>query len=381
MSSEGELVGDNITIPMPSSPMQTESFPSSSPRYLLLASSNDQHGTRSGYTALASHIPRSLLIEEKRAEPKGIVERIGVGLLSRMACSRWYRLGSLRMEWRAWRTLRKGFNGVIHFLWADRDWGFLDLIANTGRTPLCATFHSCPDTLPEVLRRGDRLRKLDAIILMSEVQRPFFEALGVSPEKIHVIHHGVDCGFFRPAASPTCTNNFTVLSVGNYRRNFARLRKVCQLLKAAPQVRVKIIGPQARKSFFSDTPNVEFVSELSDDDLCRAYQDASCLLMTVDAATANNAVLEAMACGLPVVGEDVGGIAEYTGKKASILCQPGNAELLTAAVLRLSRLPEEVAKMRMKARQRALELEWTTVAKHTMQIYDHLLDRKSNEMP
>src|SRR5262249_3908077 len=156
-------------------------------------------------------IPQSMLIAAQRREPRTSLERAIVRALSNIAVSRWYRITSLNVEARAWWKVRNGFRGLVHFLWAERDWGFLDRFPVKARPPLCATFHSCPDTLPEVVRNTKRLRKLDAIILMSEVQRPFFERSGVPRERIHVIRHGVDCQRFRPAWDRQ-SQTFTILS-------------------------------------------------------------------------------------------------------------------------------------------------------------------------
>ena len=201
---QGETAGE--TSHMPTSEVH--------PRYLLLATDDNTHGPHSGYTHLANYIQQSILITAQRKEPRQFLERLIVRAFNSRALARWYRLGSLSVEWRAWRLVRSGFTGLVHFMWAERDWGYLDHVLSSTRTPLCATFHCCPDILTEVVQDTRRLQNLAAIILMSEIQRPFFESHGVPPERIHVIHHGVDCYYFSPVSSSR-SHYFTVLSVGN----------------------------------------------------------------------------------------------------------------------------------------------------------------------
>src|SRR4029077_156734 len=134
-------------------------------------------------------------------------------------------------------------------------------------------------------------------------------------------------------------------------------------------------APQWNAGMFSELPNVEFVSGLTDEGLLHAYQQSSCLLMTVEAATANNAILEALACGLPLVAEDVGGIPEYTGRDSARLCRAGDAEALAAAVVELSRTPELCVSMSLCARQRAEALNWPVVQLHTEAVYASVLAR------
>jgi glycosyltransferase involved in cell wall biosynthesis len=338
------------------------------PRYLLLATGDGLFG----YTRLSAYINRSLLIASDRTEPKTVLGRGAVRVLHALSTSRWYRISSLDVELRAWWKVQTGFKGLVHFLWAERDWGFFDRFPTSSILPICATFHGCPDTLPEVIRDTRRLQRLDAIILMSEVQRAFFESAGVPSHRIHVIHHGVDCGHFRPPFRHP-TGPFTVLCVGSYRRNFALLHKVSAMLEPHRDIRIKIVAPKEIMKIFGNMRNVEVVSDLTDEQLIDAYHEASCLLMTVEAATANNTVVEAMACGLPIVSEDVGGIPEYTGPGCAIICQPQSAGALKDAVLTLHRDPDLAARMGRLARERAAELDWSLVAKRTLSVYEQVL--------
>jgi glycosyltransferase involved in cell wall biosynthesis len=344
-----------------------------SARYLLLATEDNMQGDHSGYTHLAKYIQRSILIKANRSEPRQFIERAAVRMLDSRAAARWYRMGSLKVEWRAWWLVQTGFRGLIHFMWAERDWGFLDQIPTGSRSVLCATFHTCPDTLPAVIRNTRRLHTFAAIILMSEVQRSFFESHGVLAERIHVIPHGVDCAYFNPAPLAR-SRRFTVLSVGSYRRNFGLFRKVCRMLEPYDDIRIRVVIPKSKADEFQHLKNVIVVSGIRDDELLASYREASCLLMTLNGATANNAILEAMACGLPIVSENVGGIAEYTGVHCAKLCEPGSAEALTESILMLYKNPDMLARMSLLARKRAEELDWPLVAEQTVDLYERLLD-------
>jgi glycosyltransferase involved in cell wall biosynthesis len=297
-----------------------------------------------------------------------------VRLINSLTMTPWYKLGSLKAEWEAWRTVQSGFQGLVHFMWADRDWGFFDQLPVKNRPALCATFHACPDTLPDIVRDPTRLSRLSAIILMSDVQRPFFESCGVKSERIHVVRLGVDCEFYTPDQSAK-SSVFTVLSVGNYRRNFSLLTKACALLEEHKDVRVKVVVPKSKIGVFSSFSNVTVISDISDEELRAAYREASCLLMTVEAATANNAVLEAMACGLPIVSEAIGGIPEYTNSACATICQPGSAEALVEAILKLKRNPSTAAAMGSAARVRAEHFDWPLVAQRTVAVYEAAMDR------
>jgi glycosyltransferase involved in cell wall biosynthesis len=347
-------------------------------KYLLVASDEAAQGVFSGYTQLSKHIPASQLIHETRTDIRSIGERTLVRMLDTFSGSSWYRLASLRLEYRAWQAMQAGFSGLIHFMWAERDWGFIDqLPIHRWNTALCATFHSPPDTLPEVVNAPKRLKNFAALILMSEVQRPFFESLGVRSDRIHVIHHGVDCDFFSPCRRDS-GGRFTAIFVGNYRRNFELFSRICCLLEPYEDIEIRMVAPRSRIAGFAARNNVKTSSDLSDADLRDAYRESSCLLLTLETATANNAILEAMACGLPIVAEDLGGVREYTGPSSAILCQPGSAEEIVGAVLRLYKDDEMRRRMGDAARSRAEELSWSNVGLRTVAVYEEVMAKRKH---
>ena len=341
------------------------------PRVLLLSTNSGGHTGRSGYSILAQYISGAYLIDRARKDPQHGLGRLATGIMSRTTVSGWYRFGSARMELAACRFLLRGFTGVIHLLWADCDLGFSDILRSRTRHPMCGTFHSPSTTLAKNINYPSRLRGLDRIILMSDGQRRFFEAHGVPKARLRVVYHGVDTNFFHPSRGGGA-ERFTVLFVGSFLRNFGLLRQVCEALSPLKDVDVKIVSASTVRSRFAGLQNVAFAPRLTDTELLEAYQSASCLLMTAEDATANNAVLEAMACGLPIVSERVGGIPEYVNGKCAYLTEPGRAEPILRALKRLRESASLQADMGEASRRRAEELKWEIAAAQTTEIYKEL---------
>jgi glycosyltransferase involved in cell wall biosynthesis len=347
---------------------------------LLLSTLHRNHAARSGYQALAAYLPEARYLHTIRADPPGGLPLLAARLARRVAFSRWYLGGSAALEAQAWRQLRAGFSGIVHSMWADHDLGFLDLLLDRRRHRLVGTFHNCDDTFIHTIRFPRRLRRFDAIILMSRTQAPFFLEAGVKPERIHVVPHGIDTDYFHPipqAPDPSSSIGpidpiFTVLSAGGYRRNFPLLREVCQRLQSEPAIRFEIIAPESFRKLFTDVPNARFRTALADAEFLTAYQTASCLLQTVENATANNVILEAMACAQPIVAEKIGGLPEYLDSTCAILTPPANAEALTAALLSLHRTPSLRETLATGARKKAQSLDWKTTATQMRKIYEHL---------
>lgn len=334
---------------------------------MLLSTVHASHAQRSGYGLLAQYVKRAKYIQAPRADPAG-AGLFFARVARKLSFSRWYLGGSASLEWQAWRALRRGFRGVVHSMWADHDHGFLDLILSAKRNPLCGTFHNCPGDFRHTIRFPSRLRKFSAILLMSECQRAFFRDAGVADDRIHVVLHGVDTDYFTPNRTDP-GGPFTILSAGGYRRNFPLLRKVCERFRGQEEIRFEVVAPAEFRPMFEGMDNVRFSGFLSDAELLAKYQSASCLLHTAEEATANNVLVEALACGLPVVAERVGGIPEYATGESAILIKPMDDEALADAIRQLSKAPQCCRQMSRAARERAVELQWEKVAERTEAIY------------
>jgi glycosyltransferase involved in cell wall biosynthesis len=360
-------------------PCSLEAFeePSSWDAPPLLLASTDQgileisaNPHLSQYTSLASYLDNAQLLAVSRLDSKNLPMRLANAVLSRAAACNWYRTSSWTLEHQALRAIRPQPRRIIHLLWADRDWGFLDKKLPT-QSLLIGTFHQPASVLESSINRPNRLKRFHGIILMCNEQRQFFLDAGVDPRRIAVIHHGVDTEFYHPPVQQAAHDRYRVLFVGNYLRDFNCLLRVCQMLVADCSIEVRIISRPHNQSMFEGLPNVTFHSGLSHEDLRREYHNASCLLMTVDDATANNAILEGMACGLPVVSQAIGGIPEYVDDRCALLTERGDIESLVNNVRRVRNDVSLCQNMGVAARKRALDLNWQHVATRTNEFYCH----------
>lgn len=337
---------------------------------LILTSNDGTQTGRSGYDILADYLPDANVISIPRNSPRGIFERAIRKVRNSNAVSSWCMPSSWALERVAARELKRNSQRIVHMLWGDRDWGQIDLVCSRTSTPFVATVHACPIDLEQVFphRNRHRLKNAAAIILMSEHQKPFFRAAGVPQHKLHVILHGVDCEFFRPGIELP-NQPFTVIFVGNTRRDFECLYRVTHQLESEPQIRVRLICKKEHQEPFSQLSNVELYHGVSEDELLRLYQTSHVLLMPLLDCTANNAVLEAMACGLPVVASDVGGIRGYVDSTCSVLTPPGDAEAMATALVHLKHDHGQMLKLSQQARRRSTDLSWERQAEKVVSLY------------
>lgn len=181
---------------------------------LFLASTDGAHTRRAGYTLLTEYIPEGDLIEVQRTDANTVFKRLSDAFWSRNSFITRCRTSSFMLEMKALRYIKNQKPNVVHTLWGDRDIGFMDYFKKRGEFKLVCSVHNVASLLEGTFNFPKRFKKFNALILMSKVQKPYFEKIGVPSEKIHVVLHGIDCDYFKPSVQLKDVP-FTILSVGN----------------------------------------------------------------------------------------------------------------------------------------------------------------------
>ena len=183
--------------------------------------------------------------------------------------------------------------------------------------------------------------------------------LGVPASRLTLVPNVIDTGQFRPAARPQDAP-VQLLSVGRLgpeKRHDLFLDVLARARAASPSLTGRIAGSgvlretlEAQAASLGLTPG-HVVFSGSQANMTEAYQQASMLVLTSDHEGSPNVVLEAMACGLPVVATRVGGVPDLVEhERTGLICPCGDVEALTAAVLRLAGNPALRREMGGRAR-------------------------------
>jgi glycosyltransferase involved in cell wall biosynthesis len=339
--------------------------------FLLAWTQDDILAARSGYQLLADYLPDSECLILPRRDPTRFLPLLKTRFLRRFSFTRWCVGASFDLEHIVHSRIKAGFSGIIHFPWCDRDLAFLDTSPPSPHLPIIGTFHQPPDQLDAIIRRPRNLSRFAAIILMSETQRPWFLHHGVDPSRLHVILHGVDTAYYTPTSLEP-PSVFKVLSVGGTMRDFPQMRQVALSLQDSQEIRFHFIGPPDKASYFQDLPNVSYQSQIADAELLSLYQSASCFLHLPTQATANNAMLEALSCGTPIISQSVGGVPEYLSPACARLSARGDSSTVASMIRQLASSPSEQLSLRAAARSHAESLDWTIIARQTLALYHTL---------
>lgn len=256
---------------------------------------------------------------------------------------------------------------VVHYLDADHTaflWPRLTRIRRA-RPRIVASYHQPPEVLARTLP-NHVARAMDVIIVVSPEQAEYFEAI-VGPSPIRLIPHGVDTTFFRPSAAPKRAGPLRCLTVGFWLRDFRALNIVAERLSARDDIRFDVVAPET--DGLEVRRNVTVHRGLSDDALRALYQDADILFLPLLRATANNALLEGLASGLPVVSTRLPSIETYLGEAEAILVERNDPDQLVSALVGLAADVDRRNRMAVSSRQRAEQLDWQQIAKSYEAVY------------
>ncbi|MCI0724723.1 MAG: glycosyltransferase family 4 protein [Acidobacteria bacterium] len=237
-------------------------------------------------------------------------------------------------------------------------------------------------------------RKADHIVALSaHVKAEIVERLGVSPAKVSVIHCGVDSQF-RPLEPKDCAETVAselgitrpyILFVGNLKphKNVPTLLRAFALLRSRRNFdhRLVVVGEDAQgtpelkqeASHLGLDSAVSFLPHVPDRLLPKVYGAADLLVVPSTMEGFGLPVVEAMACGTPVICSRAGSLPEVAGDAAEYFEAP-SVEELAESIGRVLASPERQMVMRQKGLERVRHFSWEKCAKQHIEVYRQLLN-------
>lgn len=241
------------------------------------------------------------------------------------------------------------------------------------------------------------MRQAAAITTNSEDLREAAIDLGADPARFSLIIYGVDPAAIAPDDAPRAglrrrwripEEAPLVLAVGRLvpKKGFAVLLRAAAQFE--PAIHTLIVGDGAQRAELEGLAGqsgaarrIHFVGNVPRHELTGYYNMADIFAMPsvrlpVDGL--NVSVVEAMACGLPVVASDVGGntLVVRDGDNG-LLVGEGQVSALAQAINRLAAHPEERQRMGWRSRQRAVqEFSWQGIAATYTELFNRLAVRR-----
>jgi len=262
--------------------------------------------------------------------------------------------------------------------WLARAFGLPVVVTARGTDINLIPNHSIPRLL---IQRA--AANVDALITVSEALKDRLVALGVKRERIVVLRNGVDLDLFHPidrveARARLGLSRRTLLSVGHLIERKGHHLAITAL-RALPGEDLLIVGsgPERRslESLAGDLgvrERVRFLAPMSQDRLRDIYGAADALVLPSSAEGWPNVLLEAMACGTPVVASAIPGTREVvTSPEAGQLMGSLDARGLADAVDRLFGAPPS----REATRKYAKSFDWRATTEGQLRIFAKIAAR------
>lgn len=287
---------------------------------------------------------------------------------------KWYTKSHFMTEIKTAVKLLSFGKELFHFLYGEDDYYYLGFFPKNKNKRIICTYHQPPEYFEQFVGKKNHLKKLDALVVVSKVQLEYFEKI-VGKGRVFFIPHGVDTDFFKPGRLNLAkyTNKYNCIFVGQWLRDFTMLKNVIQIVcSRRKNINFHLIINRKHKPFFSNLPNTYSYSGIDDFTLLNFYQNTALLVIPLISCTANNAILESLACGVPVITTDVGGVSNYLDRNCGILVKQGKADIMADEVIALIDDKSKRAAMSENARKKALGFSWPLIAKGTTDVYSNL---------
>jgi glycosyltransferase involved in cell wall biosynthesis len=236
------------------------------------------------------------------------------------------------------------------------------------------------------------IRSADRILTVSNATKRYVLSLGANPAKTSVLHNGVDIYRFKPNKAlreekrrqlgipAKATAVLTVRRLVYKNGIDTLIETAANALKQNPNLIFLVVGSgpdqtqiQTQITKMGISTHFKLMGFVPDNELASFYNAADLFVLPSKSGEGLPLVsLEAMACGLPVIATDVGGIREIVPEAYGKFVPPGSPESMSEAILELSHRSNMALKkdLRLIIEQ---NFSWERNVERLVEIYEELI--------
>lgn len=328
-----------------------------------IATRMKHHSYHSGYDRLSDYVPCDKFNSGWVAKSLDMIPGRLWGQLLRS--SNFYLVSELKREMDL--QIRTFFEreSIFHFLYGENDFRRFH---QRGKSKLFVTFHFPPRKYGQYFAKPPNLKRVNAVIVVGCNQIDYFSRW-VPKEKILFIPHGIDTEYYVPVENEK--RGHRILFVGTHLRNFDVLRRVIERIeKLSIDLFFTIVTSKENWKMFQGLKNIGLLSEVTEAQLLQYYQSHALLFLPLVDGTANNTLLEAAACGLPIMTTDVGAVRDYLDDESAILYRSSRIDELVTILMDVLRDEKKMKELGIRARSKILTFDWAKVAATVNKTYE-----------
>lgn len=262
---------------------------------------------------------------------------------------------------------------ALYFAWLKSAFGYR-LVLSTHGSDLLQPPRAALPFLPRLFRAAD------AVTAVSDALAQAAVGMGVSADRVVLTRNGVDVTMWGPSA-PRVDGPPSLAAVGRLHpvKGFDVLIEAFALVRQArPDARLCIVGDgELREPLINQVRalglegSVDMPGALDSEGVRERLEAANLFVLPSLSEGMSLALLEAMACGLPVFASAVGGVPEVVTPDCGVLVTPRDPRGLADAILQAIADGAKLRSMGEAARRRAEALSWDA----TDAAYEALFER------
>jgi glycosyltransferase involved in cell wall biosynthesis len=222
-------------------------------------------------------------------------------------------------------------------------------------------------------------KKASAIVANSQGLKN--RALNFMPSaKIDIIPNGVDTECFRPAQTTSESQKLRLITVGrlSVTKRVEILIEAIDILNRQSKIRLKIVGGgqllQKLKQIVTENNLdniIELTGRIDSEEMPQIYRQNDVFISASKMEGMSNAMLEAMASGLPIIATRCEGVDELITENG-IVVENANAEEIAKAIKKLIDDTRLRNQMSIAARKQAEKFTWGHIAEQYLKIYERV---------
>lgn len=288
--------------------------------------------------------------------------------------------------WRVWRVA--GRVDVIHLM-ANSGWSWqlfaapVIWLAWLRKTPVIVNYRG--GEAREYLGSSARwvvpaMQRAAHLVVPSGYLQQVFGEFGLAAA---VIPNIIDLQTFQPAPLTLDGDTFELVITRNLEPIYGldtAIRAIARVREQEPGIRLKIAGSGPQREELEHLVAelrlqdiVTFLGRLERTQIVDLYHSAHAALNPTRVDNMPNSVLEALACGLPVISTNVGGVPFIVQHGATaLLVEPDNELAMAQAVIDLSRDSEMRERLREAGPREVARYAWTEVGPQWLALYDRV---------
>lgn len=232
-------------------------------------------------------------------------------------------------------------------------------------------------------------RKADAIIAVSQYTKDdLVKTLHVPPDKVFVVHHGIDPSFLSLNHSAAVFENpnpyFLYVGLLKTHKNVGVLLEAFKRLREKTgfnNLKLVLIGkPDAKQQMvckwlrtIQENRFIALRSDVTDDELIQAYRGAAALVFPSRYEGFGFPLLEAMASQIPIIASNAASVPEILGERAGLYFDPDSVSELLARMEVILSKADLRKQLVLEGKKRLAQFGWAEASKRTQDVYESVL--------